>query len=196
MARTATRAAALAATLALAACAGGDGGGTGGGASGEIRFLVFGEPEELRAFREVVRRFRDVEPDIRVRLVEASDRDDLLARLSTSFAGGSPPDLFLLNYRFYGQFASRGVLEPIQERLDGSDAFDEEDFYPQSLEAFRLDGQLICLPPNISSLVVYYNRDLFRKARVAEPKAGWTWNDMVGKAIKLTTDDDADGNID
>src|SRR5688572_22349615 len=117
MIRSATRAVALVATLALAACAGGDGGGVGDGASGEIRFLVFGEPEELRAFREVVRRFRDIEPNIRVRLVEASDRDDLLARLSTSLAGGSPPDVFLLNYRFYGQFAARGVLEPIEEQI-------------------------------------------------------------------------------
>jgi multiple sugar transport system substrate-binding protein len=176
-----------------AACGGSDGGGE---ASGRISFMVFGEPEELKAFRSVVTAFREEEPDIRVRLIVASDRDDLLARLSTSFAGGEPPDLFLLNYRFYGQFASRGVLEPVQERLDDSEAFAEDDFYPQALEAFRLDGELICLPQNISSLVVYYNRDLFRRAGVAEPKPGWTWNDMVRKAIRLTTDEDGDGNID
>ena len=57
------------------------------------------------AYRNVVKGFRKVEPKVTVNLVEASDRDDLLARLSTSFAGGNPPDLFLLNYRFYGQFA-------------------------------------------------------------------------------------------
>jgi multiple sugar transport system substrate-binding protein len=137
-----------------------------------------------------------VEPEIRVRLVEASDREDLLARLSTSFAGGSPPDLFLLNYRFYGQFAARGVLEPIEERLRASAALDEEDFYEQALEAFRLDGELVCLPQNISSLVVYYNRDLFRAAGVPEPAPGWTWNDMVAKAVALTADGDGDGNVD
>jgi multiple sugar transport system substrate-binding protein len=158
--------------------------------------MVFGEPEELKAYRGVISAFRKVQPDVRVRLIEASDRDDLLARLSTSFAGGTPPDLFLLNYRFYGQFAARGVLEPIQDRLDDSQVFAKEDFYPQALEAFRRDGELICLPQNISSLVVYYNRALFRKAKVAEPKAGWTWNDMVAKAIKLTRDEDGDGNID
>jgi multiple sugar transport system substrate-binding protein len=179
--------------LGTAGCGGSDGGGE---ASGRISFMVFGEPEELKAFRSVVTAFRKEEPDIRVRLIVASDRDDLLARLSTSFAGGEPPDLFLLNYRFYGQFASRGVLEPVQERLDDSAAFAEDDFYPQAIEAFRLDGKLICLPQNISSLVVYYNRNLFRRAGVAEPKPGWTWNEMVRKAIRLTTDEDGDGNID
>ena len=142
---------------------------SGQGNSGEVRFLVFGEPAELEAFRNVVREFRAIEPEIAVTLVEASDRDDLIARLSTSFAGGEPPDLFLINYRFYGQFAARGVLEPIQERLDESEAFEEGDFYEKALDAFRLDGELVCLPQNISSLVVYYNRDLFRKAEVSEP---------------------------
>jgi multiple sugar transport system substrate-binding protein len=168
----------------------------GGGASGEIRFLVFGEPAELQAFRSVVREFRKEEPEIVVTLVEASDRDDLIARVSTSFAGGQPPDLFLINYRFYGQFAHRGVLEPIQGRLDDSTEFDEDDFYPQALDAFRLDGELVCLPQNISSLVVYYNRDLFRAAGVPEPEPGWTWDDMVEKAIALTRDENEDGNVD
>jgi multiple sugar transport system substrate-binding protein len=175
--------------LTAASCGGSD-------ASGDIRFLVFGEPAELQAFRNVVKEFRRIEPDISVTLVEASDRDDLIARVSTSFAGGQPPDLFLINYRFYGQFAARGVLEPIQSRLDESEAFDEEDFYPQALDAFRVDGELVCLPQNISSLVVYYNRDLFREAGVSEPEPGWTWNDMVEKAIALTRDEDGDGNVD
>jgi multiple sugar transport system substrate-binding protein len=182
--------------LVVAACGGSDGSGTQGEVAGEISFLVFGEPEELRAYRSVVRSFRRVEPDVEVKLIEASDREDLIARLATSFAGGSPPDLFLLNYRFYGQFAARDVLEPIESRLQESKAFEPEDFYPQALDAFRFDGELTCLPQNISSLVVYYNRGLFRSARVSEPKAGWTWKELVEKALALTRDIDQDGTVD
>jgi multiple sugar transport system substrate-binding protein len=190
------RAASVVLVLLIVSACGGSGSGGQGEVAGEISFLVFGEPEELRAYRSVVKSFRRVEPDVEVNLVEASDREDLIARLATSFAGGSPPDLFLLNYRFYGQFAARGVLEPIEDRLEGSDAFEPEDFYPQALAAFRFDGELTCLPQNISSLVVYYNRDLFRKARVPEPKAGWTWDNMVEKALALTRDVDEDGTVD
>jgi multiple sugar transport system substrate-binding protein len=46
----------------------------GGAPSGEVNFLVFGDPEELKAFRDVIAGFRRVEPDIEVKLVEASDR--------------------------------------------------------------------------------------------------------------------------
>jgi multiple sugar transport system substrate-binding protein len=176
--------------LLAAGCGGADGGSDAGG---EVTFMVFGDPEEIRAYREVIAAYQKKKPDVDVKLIETSDRDDLIARLSTSFAGGTPPDLFLLNYRFYAQFAARGVLEPIESRVDASDVFQQEDFYEEALDAFRFDGTLTCLPQNISNLVVYYNKDLFREAGVAEPKAGWRWNDMVLAARKLTKDENGDG---
>lgn len=186
---------ALALALALAAGCGGAGP-AGEGASSSLQFLVFGEPEELRAYRDIITAFREVEAGVEVQLVEASDRSDLIARLSTSIAGGNPPDVFLLNYRFYGQFAAKGALEPVAERLDASEAFEPEDFYEEALEAFRWKGEQMCLPQNVSSLVVYYNRTLFGEEGVAEPEPGWQWRDMVEKAKLLTLDRDGDGTVD
>jgi multiple sugar transport system substrate-binding protein len=160
----------------------------GAGSGGNIRFLVFGEPEEIRAYRTLIDAYERRDDSGPVQLIEASDREDLLARLSTSFAGGSPPDIFLLNYRFYGQFAARDALEPLEDRIAASEEFEPEDFFPQALEAFRWDGALMCLPQNVSSLVVYYNRDLFRRFGVAEPKAGWSWTEFVIRAVNLTRD--------
>jgi multiple sugar transport system substrate-binding protein len=176
------------ATLVLAGC-----GGSGEGeSSGPVRFLVFGDPEELQAYRTLLDAYEEREGSGEVELIEASDRTDLIARLSTSIAGGSPPDLFLMNYRFYGQFASKGAIEPLAGRLAGSDALDAADFYPEALEAFQWQGEQLCLPQNVSSLVVYYNRSLFERHGVAEPKDGWSWSDLVATAIRLTLD--ADGN--
>jgi multiple sugar transport system substrate-binding protein len=172
----------LAATLALAAA------GCGGESTGErVRFLVFGDPEELRAYRDVVAAYeRDTGRD--VRLVEASDRDDLIARLSTSIAAGAPPDVFLMNYRYYGQFAAKGAIEPVTGKLAESKAFRADDFYPGALDAFRWRGEQLCLPQNVSSLVVYYNRGLFQRYGVPEPTGSWQWNEMLGAALELTRD--------
>ncbi len=147
-------------------------GGSGEDASGPVRFLIFGDPEEINAYRELVRAYKEQEPDAEVELIEASDRTDLIARLSTSIAGGSPPDLFLMNYRFYGQFASKGAIEPIDARLEDWNAFQADDFYPVAMEAFSWQGEQLCLPQNISSLVVYYNKTLFEQNGVPSPKTG------------------------
>ncbi len=153
-----------------------------------VQLLVFGAPEELAAYRTLVDAYKQSAPGTDVQIIEASDRSDLIARLSTSIAGGSPPDVFLLNYRFYGQFASKGAIEPLDERIAASAAVDPEDYYPTAMEAFRWRGAQLCLPQNVSSLAVYYNRDLFQRFGVPEPKAGWTWNDLVATATAMTRD--------
>ncbi len=165
-------------------------------ASGPITLMLWAEPEELPAYRDVVASFERAEPEAEVNLVPFGEREDLLTRLSTSFAGGTPPDLFLLNYRFIGQYAERGVLDPVQERVDSSDVFSQEDFFPQALDAFTFDGVLTCLPQNVSSLVVYYNVDLFRDIGLDAPPEGWTFFDMVQLARSLTVDEDGDGKVD
>ena len=62
---------------------------------------------------------------------------------------------------------------------------------------FQTDGMQTCMPQNVSSLVTYYNRDLFEPAGVEPPPAGgWTWNDMVRRGAELTRDTDGDGTVD
>lgn len=194
---------ALASTFAAPACGKSDppGGGTaatsGSAAPGEaVDVLLEGSPEELKAFRKLANAYEKARPGKKVRLVEAADRDDLLTRLSTSFAGGRAPDLFLLNYRYYGQFSVKDVLEPLGPRLDTSKVFTKADFFPQALDAFTRDGVVECMPMNLSSLVVYVNKDIFAKAGVALPEPGWTWATMVEKAEQLTKDFDGDGVAD
>lgn len=173
----------IAAVLMLSACSAAP------AAGDPVQVLLFGDPEELAAYRTLVDAYHERSGDQRVELVEASDRADLIARLSTSIAGGKPPDVFLMNYRYYGQFAAKNAIAPLDERLGtGPNQLDATELYPEALEAFQWQGEQLCLPQNVSSLVVYYNRALFQKFGVPEPQAGWTWNDLVLTAQALTRD--------
>ncbi|GAA4464267.1 ABC transporter substrate-binding protein [Phytohabitans houttuyneae] len=172
----------LAALVLLAGCGGAETTDT----PATVRLLVFGAPEELQAYRTLVDAYAKAANGARVELVEASDRADLITRLSTSIAGGSPPDVFLMNYRFYGQFAAKNAVEPLDDRLAKSTVVKLADLYPQVTEAFQWQGRQLCLPQNVSSLAVYYNRTMFAKHGIAEPKAGWTWNDLITTATALT----------
>jgi multiple sugar transport system substrate-binding protein len=162
----------------------------------QVTVMVSGDPEEIDAYRAVVAAFNESRDEVEARLTPFADRDDLILRLSTSIAGGQPPDLFLMNYRFYGQFAAKGALEPVAPYLRDSEAFSEDDFFGTALTPFRWEGEQVCLPQNVSSLVVYYNADLFQDAGVALPQDGWAWDDMVAAAKKLTVDRDGDGTVD
>jgi len=161
-----------------------------------ITVMVSGDPEEIEAYRAVVTAFDGSQDSVDAELLPFAERDELILRLGTSIAGGQPPDLFLMNYRYYGQFAARGALEPVEPYLRDSKAFATEDFFDTAMTPFRWDGEQVCLPQNVSSLVVYYNLDLFERARVDPPKARWTWVDLVSAAKALTRDEDGDGTVD
>jgi multiple sugar transport system substrate-binding protein len=102
----------------------------------------------------------------------------------------------LINYRRYASLAALGVLEPLGPYLGGSTFISEGDFYPQAIDPFKWDGQLMCIPQNLSSLVVYYNKKLFDEAGLAYPSDDWTWDEFLETAKTLTVDSDGDGVTD
>lgn len=177
-------ASAIAVLLALTACATAPDTGGGGGAPAAITVQVRAEPEEAAVYRSLVTAYREAGGG-EVELVTVG-RKDHLTRLSTAFASGDAPDVFLINYREYAPFAQRGAVHPIGPLLD-QEGIRTADYYEEPLRAFTYDGALQCMPQNISSLVVYWNRDLFAKAGVPAPRAGWTWDEFAATARALTS---------
>lgn len=180
----------VAGALIAAGCGGSDDG------RSEVSFLVFGEPEETAAYQELVDAYEATQDDVGIELIVASSRSDLLTRISTAIAAGSPPELFLVNYRFFGQFASKGALRPLGPYVDDTPSFDLDDFYPIARDAFMWEGRQMCIPQNVSSLAVYYNVDLFETAGIDAPPDAWEWQEMVAAASALTVDSDNDGTVD
>jgi multiple sugar transport system substrate-binding protein len=140
---------------------------------GELVVQAAGGEGELNALRELIAAYEQARPGVTVSFTGVPNQGDHIAKLGTSFAGGKPPDVFLLNYRRLGPFVDRGVVAPadLGERT-------EADFYAPPLEAFSYDGKLACVPQNASSSVAYLNLDLFQRAGVPLPAADWTWADL------------------
>lgn len=153
-----------------------------------ITIQVSGEREETAVYRAMVTAYENDHPNAEVKLVEVADKGDHLTKLATSFAAGDPPDVFLVNFREYSQFVSRGAIEPFGNHVEDVD-LDLEEYYPAPIEAFTFNDELQCMPQNVSSLVVYYNVDLFQKAGVELPAAGWTWDDFRAAGEALTKGD-------
>lgn len=164
--------------------------------SGSVSFMVFGDPAELAAYQSLVAAFEEGHPGIDVDLVHVPSPSDYRLRLGADFAAGDPADVVLINYRRYAPFAALGVLEPLAPYLRRSEVISEADFFPEAVEPFRWRGQLMCIPQNISSLVVYYDKDLFDAAGLEYPADDWTWAEFLAAAQALTKDLDGDGVTD
>ena len=163
---------------------------------GNISFMVFGDPAELAAYQTLVDSFTERYPSIQVELINLPGQAEYRNRLTADLTAGNPADVVLINYRRYAAFASLGALEPLDGYLEKSRVLKKKDFYPEAIEPFVWDSELMCIPQNISSLVVYYNKDLFDQAGIPYPAKGWTWLDFLSAAQALTKDFDHDGTRD
>jgi multiple sugar transport system substrate-binding protein len=178
----------VAASFALAGC-------TAGEAPPTLRFQVAADGVEVDAYRALVDAFEAATPGVTVGLEAIASSGDHMDKLTADYAAGDPADVFLVNYRRFGQLARNGAIAPAAGYLDDV-GVDLDDLYPQPVDAFRVDGELMCLPQNASSLAVYYNRTLFEDAGFVEPPEDWTWEQFVDVAELLTQDTDGDGATD
>ncbi len=137
-----------------------------------LTFLISGDPTDETAYQQLIDAFVVEHSTISVDLVNIPSGGDFRKRLAADFAAGTPPDLFLINYRNLGRFLASGAIEPLTTYIAGSTLIKTSDYYPQALAAFQWHGEQACLPQNISSSVIYYNKDLFDAAGVAYPADG------------------------
>ena len=87
------------------------------------------------------------------------------------------------------------------------DLVDEDavnNLWPTIVDAYRYDGStagegdLYCLPKDLSCFAFAYNKDLFDKAGLAypDPENPYTWDEFTEVCQALTQDTDGDGEVD
>lgn len=165
-----------AAALALSGCSAG-----GGQADGPVtitytNFISNGGNEEN--LQKIVDAFEEEHPDITVE-VTTLPYDEYGTALQTDLAAGTASDVFDIEYANYAQYQANGVLAEIP--------VDDPDVYRQSvLEAYQTDGTQYALPSSFSTVVLFYNADLFDAAGLEYPTSDWTWADEQAAAEQLT----------
>ncbi|QOJ13168.1 MAG: extracellular solute-binding protein [Planctomycetia bacterium] len=152
-----------------------------------------GGQDEDRIVSEMIADFERAHPHVTVRRINPGDAASYYTKLQTMMGAGTPPDVFYVGHERVAIFASRGLLRPVEPLIHAdaaagrsSAALDE--FFPTTLDCFRFDGNrtghgpLYGIPKDFTPVGFYYNRDLFRRAGLAEPADDWTWDDFLHAA--------------
>ena len=93
-------------------------------------------------------------------------------------------DIYDTDQPWISEFASKGYLEPLGDKLSEED---KSDFYEAALDASSYNGEVYSIPFFVHRPVVFYRTDLFEEAGITEfPK---TWEEYEEAAKKLTKDD-------
>ncbi|AEE97481.1 ABC transporter substrate-binding protein [Mahella australiensis] len=143
------------------------------------------EAKELQAILDKLNSASD-----KYEIVQDSNPADYDTRLTTQLSGSSGPDIFWISAQRAAQFAARGVMLDITQRLPKSDkpVAELSDYYEASLGPFKYKDSVFGLPWIEQPVVLYINKDLFDKAGVAYPDDSWNWDKFLDAAKKLTVD--------
>ncbi len=126
--------------------------------------------------------FEKKNPGIKV----INDPDASPQRMLTQIAGGEPPDVMAVyDPQFLRQLARNDVLLDLTPYIRKY-GIPVELLYPSLDPYVRAEGKIVGIPENVAPWMLFYNRKLFREAGIPYPKTGWTWDDCLRVAQKLT----------
>ncbi len=151
--------------------------------SEKLTFATWGSVDEIALLKPLLADFT-AKTGTEVELVHIPE--SYFQKLPILFASRQAPDVLFLNNMTLPSYADSGALQPLDTRLAGSTALREEDYFAQGLEAMRWKKQLYAVPRDLSNLVVYVNRDMFKQAGVSVPRATWTMPQMLDAAQRLS----------
>ena len=114
--------------------------------------------------------------------VAAFDGRDMLTKLTTSIAGGLPPDLVMIDIAFTAQFADRDVLMDIGEIVTESGM--KDDAFKGYDVGTTWKGKYIAYPMWSDCSALYYNTKLMADAGIGTegPK---NWSDIQSQATAI-----------
>lgn len=111
--------------------------------------------------------------------------DQYWQKVQLQYASNKPFDIYYWDVQAYAHF-KKGLIFNQQPALDATPITDAAKYPTKLYDPWRFDGtNLYCVPENIQSMVLFYNKDHFDEAGIAYPDPTWTWDKVIEVAPQL-----------
>lgn len=140
-----------------------------------LEFASWGSKSETDILKPLLSEFEQENPGIKIEFMHIPQ--NYFQKIHLLFASNTAPDVIFINNLYLPVYANAGLLEELKP---------PNGYYPQSLEALSWKGKLYAIPRDVSNLVIYYNKDMFKEKHIPYPDKNWTFNEFLAAAQKLT----------
>lgn len=147
-----------------------------------VKLTIWGLDGDNGLIPALAKEFDDKNDDVVVEF-RAIAFDELVNEALKAFATNQAPDIICLDNPDFALFSSRGAMLDITDRVAKSDVIKTDLYYAGPLASAMWDGKLYGVPKATNTIALFYNKDLFAKAGIAEPPT--TWDQLVEDARKL-----------
>jgi len=139
-------------------------------------------PAEKKIVQNQIAAFKKLYPNVDVRITEIVG--DYNQKIQLLMASKTEPDIFYMDSMPAWQYIAKGVLEPLDYWMKKYNV--KTIGYESSLlQPFIYKGKVYGLPKDYNTLVLFYNKEMFKQAGLTQPPK--TWQELKEYAKKLTT---------
>ena len=159
-----------------------------------LRLTDWADLDEMPLDKKALEEFKKLYPHIDV-LYEPNPGRQYEEKILTALAADEPPDVFLLDSKLIPTFTNKHILldlGPYVQQL----GIDTSQWFSNALRIAQRGNAIFAFPKGFTPLMMFYNKELFDQAGLSYPVSGWTWDDYLSIAQKLTKDLDGDGSTD
>ena len=146
-----------------------------------VQFASWGSESELKILKPVLKDFEKENPEIKIDFLHIPQ--NYFQKIHLLIASNTAPDVIFINNQYLPIYANANCLEDLTP-YNKDFSFDK--FFDKSIQAMTYKNKIYAVPRDISTLVIFYNKDIFDKYNVAYPKNNWTYDEFLQTAQKLT----------
>jgi sn-glycerol 3-phosphate transport system substrate-binding protein len=139
--------------------------------------------------------FEKENPGIRVKPIYSGTYQESIVKALTAMKSGEPPVLsVLLSTDMFTLIDEGAIVDWTSLATSAEDQAWLKSFYPAFMENSQTGGKVWGIPFQRSTIVLYWNKEMFKEAGLDPNRAPENWKEMLQYAQKLTKRDAA-GNV-
>jgi sn-glycerol 3-phosphate transport system substrate-binding protein len=135
----------------------------------------------------IVADFESENPDIKVNAIYSGNYDDTRVRALSALASGDPAQLAVMFSIDAYDLIEQDLVMAFDD-ISGVDKSWLNSFYPALMANGNIEGKTWGIPFQRSTIVAYYNKDLFRAAGLDPEAPPTTWDEIISMGKTLTKD--------
>lgn len=112
--------------------------------------------------------------------VQGFPANDLTGKITTALGGGSGPDIVIVDAAQVAVLAAAKLLVDISKRFNGV----KSQYFPGNVAATTYNGASYAVPFDTNNVALFWNKQLFSKAGIAQPPT--SWDELRSAAKELT----------
>ena len=146
-----------------------------------------------RILDDAIEKFEKKYPNINVTYETGIIKSDYTEWLNEKIMSGSMPDVVFILGSDFSSLAEIGALKNLAA-LSGSDRnFTKEDYFSSAWESGKYAGKQYALPFECAPQLMFVNKTILNREKIALPDADWTWDEFYS-ICKKVAHSSAEGN--